>query len=63
MASIYSLRPLAGAPVSTAVRWEEMGHFYPGDFTIETVPARLAQIGDLWEGILGAKHDLSRLLQ
>lgn len=63
MASIYSLRPLHGAPVSTPVRWDELGYFYPTDFTIQTVPARLAKVGDLWASILDAKHDLSRILE
>ena len=62
MASIYSLRPLAGAPVSTPLRWDELGSIYPTDFDIETVPERVAKVGDLWEDILSAKHDLRRLL-
>ena len=32
-------------------------------FTIDTVPERLKETGDLWAGILEAKHDLSRLLE
>ena len=58
MASIYSLRPLPGAPVSTPLRWEELGSVYPTDFTIETVPPRVEQLGDLWADALTAKHDL-----
>ena len=63
MASIYSLRPLPGAPVSTPVRWDELEQVYPTDFTIDTVPGRVAEIGDLWAGILDSKHDLRRLLE
>ena len=63
MASIYSLRPLAGAPVSTPLRWDELGSVYPTDFDIETVPDRVARVGDLWADVLGAKHDLRRLLE
>ena len=62
MASIYSLRPLPGAPVSTPLRWEELGQVYPTDFTIETVPPRLEQWGDLWGDALTTKHDLRQLL-
>ncbi len=62
MASIYSLRPLPGAPVSTPLRWDELGSVYPSDFTIDTVHERLAAAGDLWSDILDAKHDLRRLL-
>ncbi len=62
MASIYSLRPLAGAPVSTPLRWEELGNVYPTDFTIESVPPRVAELGDLWADAVTAKHDLRQLL-
>lgn len=63
MASIYSLRPVPGAPVSTPVRWEELDDLYPPQFNIRTVPQRLEAVGDLWADILKAKHDLGRLLQ
>ena len=62
MASIYSLRPLASAPVSTPLRWDELGRVYPTDFTIETVPPRVDALGDLWADALTAKHDLRQLL-
>ena len=63
MASIYSLRPLPGAPVSTPVRWDELEQVYPTDFTLDTVPDRVEEIGDLWAEILDSKHDLQRLLE
>ena len=63
MASVYSLRPLPGAPVSTPLRWDELADVYPTDFTIDTVPERLDDIGDLWAEVLNAKHDLRRLLE
>ena len=63
MASIYSLRPAPGAPVSTPVSWDELDDVYPTDFTIDTVPERVDALGDLWAGVMDAKHDLSRLLE
>ena len=63
MASVYSLRPLPGAPVSTPLRWDELDEVYPTDFTIDTLPERVDALGDLWAGVLDAKHDLSRLLE
>ena len=63
MASIYSLRPLPGAPVSTPVRWDELERVYPTDFTIDTVPERVDAMGDLWADILQSKQDLQRLLE
>ena len=62
MASIYSLRPAPNAPVSTPVTWDELDKVYPTDFTIDTVPERVEAMGDLWSGLLDAKHDLGRLL-
>ena len=63
MASIYSLRPLPGAPASTPLHWDELGDVYPTDFNIETVPERVEAIGDLWADVHEAKHDLRRLLE
>ena len=62
MASVYSLRPMPGAPVSTPLAWDELEHVYPTAFDIDTVPERVARIGDLWENILESKHDLRRLV-
>ena len=56
------MRPLPGAPVSTPLHWDELGKVYPTEFTIDTVPDRVDDIGDLWADILTAKHDLRRLL-
>ena len=63
MASIYSLRPLPGAPVSTPLRWDELDDAYPTDFNIATVPERVEALGDLWADTIEAKHDLGRLLE
>ena len=61
MAAPYSPRAKPGAPVSTPLRWEELGRVYPTELTIETVPARLATIGDPWAEILDARQRLSTL--
>jgi len=44
------------------IRWDEVGKIFPTDFTMLTAPDRLARVGDLWSGILEAKHDLAGLL-
>jgi bifunctional non-homologous end joining protein LigD len=63
-ASVYSVRPRAGAPISTPLRWEEI---VPGlDFTAFTMDAvldRVARYGDLFAGVLGGKQSLTRALQ
>lgn len=49
VASVYSARAKAGATVSTPLRWNELNEsLNREDFTIETVPRRVAKLGDLW---------------
>jgi len=59
----YSARNSKEASVSTPIEWKELSkkNLYPTDFTIRTVPERLAKIGDLWSGILDHKRDMERL--
>jgi bifunctional non-homologous end joining protein LigD len=58
-ASVYSVRARPGAPVSTPVTWNEISSGVQiSDFTMRTVPARLAQVGDLWEGMLKDRQTL-----
>jgi len=60
LASIYSIRPRPRAPVSTPVTWKEIEHGVAiEDFRIDNVPARVAQLGDLWKPLLGAKGRVS----
>ena len=44
--SAYSVRPLPDARVSTPLRWDEVMTCDPAEFTVLTVPDRLARIGD-----------------
>src|SRR5262249_1378893 len=43
--SAYSVRPLPDARVSTPLQWHEVQDCNPADFTLFTVPERLARIG------------------
>ncbi len=56
LASAYSARASEYAGVSTPLTWKEV---HDGvrreDFTIQTMPARLAAVGDLWAGTRGAR--------
>ena len=45
-ASAYSVRPLPDARVSAPLAWDEVAAAEPGDFTVLTMPARFASIGD-----------------
>jgi bifunctional non-homologous end joining protein LigD len=62
LAAQYSARPSAGANVSTPVSWSELRSVSPTDFDIDSLPDRIARIGDLWSGILDAKQDLRALI-
>lgn len=61
IAAAYSVRGVPDATVSTPVRWDEIDDLDPQDFTIETVPARYAELGDLHAGIDDAVFDLREL--
>jgi bifunctional non-homologous end joining protein LigD len=63
VASAYSVRPLQDARVSTPLTWDEVPGVDPSAFTIDTVPARFAKIGDPWEGIDSAVGSLDALLE
>ena len=60
----YTVRPLPGAPVSMPLEWSEVSHdLRLGDWTIRTVPERLAKRErDPWEGLLELEPDLSGIL-
>ncbi|ODR24770.1 non-homologous end-joining DNA ligase [Mycolicibacterium porcinum] len=51
VASAYSVRATPDARVSTPLRWDEVDGCRPEAFTVATVPARFAEIGDPWEGM------------
>jgi DNA ligase D-like protein (predicted polymerase) len=63
IASAYSLRPLPGAPVSTPVTWAELPTVEPRSLNLHTVPARLAELGDLHAEIDDVHHSIEPLLE
>ncbi len=63
-AVVYSVRPRAGAPVSTPLRWDEVvSGLDPLAFTMDAVLDRVAQDGDLYAGVLGGKQSLTKALK
>src|SRR5438132_29137 len=62
-ASAYSVRPGPDARVSAPLRWAEVPDCEPGAFTIDTMPARFARIGDPAEGIDESVGSLEPLLE
>jgi bifunctional non-homologous end joining protein LigD len=60
IASVYSVRPKPGAPVSTPLRWDELTRdVRPTDFTMAVVLDRIAAHGDLYEQVLADKRSLA----
>jgi bifunctional non-homologous end joining protein LigD len=59
LVSIYSPRPIPGAPVSFPVTWQELQNgIYPSDFRIDNVPDLLEERGDLWGDILKVRQTI-----
>jgi DNA ligase D len=63
IASAYSVRGVPEATVSTPITWDEIDRIDPRDFTIATVPARFAELGDLHAGIDDTAFSLQPLLE
>lgn len=61
--SAYSVRPVPEARVSAPVTWEELAACQPGDFTLKTMPARFAEIGDRHAEIDAHSGSIERLLE
>jgi bifunctional non-homologous end joining protein LigD len=51
VAAAYSVRPTPDARVSAPLSWAEVESCQPEDFTLATMPARFASVGDRHEGI------------
>jgi DNA ligase D len=62
IASAYSIRPKPGAPVSAPLEWDELERVAPEDFTVSSMPARFAQVGDRHAAINDVAHSLQPLL-
>ena len=63
IASAYSVRPTADARVSAPLAWDEIEACEPGDFTLATMPARFASIGDRHQAIDEQPGSLDALLE
>ncbi|WP_149203705.1 non-homologous end-joining DNA ligase [Actinotalea subterranea] len=64
IASAYSIRANARATVSAPLRWDEVGQVHPDDFDVTTMPARFAEVGDLFAPLSApplARDDLGAL--
>ena len=62
VASAYSVRAVPDARVSTPLTWDEVPECRPEQFTLSTVTARFAEIGDPWAGLNTSAGSLDELL-
>jgi DNA ligase D len=63
IASAYSIRPTPDARASAPLAWEEVPDVEPAAFTLETLPARVAEVGDLTRGMWRRKRGLGPLFE
>jgi len=63
IAGAYSVRPTPEARVSAPLAWDEVDASEPDDFTLATMPARFADVGDRHSGIDEHRCSLERLLE
>jgi bifunctional non-homologous end joining protein LigD len=63
IASVYSVRPKPGAPVSTPLRWDEVtDKLNPAIYTMDVVLDRVRRHGDLYEPVLTTRQRLDKAL-
>jgi bifunctional non-homologous end joining protein LigD len=63
IASVYSVRPHPGAPVSTPLAWDEVNErLDPAAFTMSVALDRVARLGDLYAPLLTTRQSLSKAL-
>jgi DNA primase len=58
IACAYSIRPTPDARASAPMRWDEVAGSDPSRFTLQTMPARIAKVGDLMQGMWRRKVSL-----
>lgn len=64
LASVYSVRPKPGAPVSMPLEWKELKKgIRPTDFNITNALDRIKKKGDLFKPVLGKGIDLLKGLK
>ena len=63
VAAAYSVRPKPDARVSAPLAWDEIADCEPGDFTLATMPARFARVGDRHAGIDDDPCSIDALLE
>lgn len=64
LASVYSIRPVPGASVSTPLEWNEVDHkLNPRQFTIKNILQRLKKKEDLFLPVLNESNSIDKALK
>jgi bifunctional non-homologous end joining protein LigD len=64
LASVYSLRPVPGATVSTPLEWKEVSHqLSPKQFTFQNIFQRIKRKGDLFLPVLNESNSIDKALK
>jgi bifunctional non-homologous end joining protein LigD len=64
IASVYSVRPKPGAPVSTPLRWDEVNaKLNPSIYSMQVVLDRVKRYGDLYADVLTTRQSLTKALR
>lgn len=64
ISSAYSVRPKKGATASAPLHWKEVKTgLHPSQFDINTLPKRVAKLGDIFTPVLGKGADLLKCLK
>ncbi len=63
IASAYSIRPTQDARASAPLRWDEVADVEASDFTMQTMAARIAEVGDLMAGMWASPSSLVPLFE
>ena len=64
IASVYSVRPKPGAPVSAPLAWDEVNDkLNPAIYTMPVALERVQRFGDLYAGVLTTRQSLSKVLR
>lgn len=63
IASAYSIRPTQDARASAPLRWDEVADVEASDFTMQTMGARIAKVGDLMAGMWESPSSLVPLFE
>jgi bifunctional non-homologous end joining protein LigD len=64
IASVYSVRPKAGAPVSTPLRWDEVNDKLNASiYSMEVVLDRVRRVGDVYADVLTTRQSLTKALK